>query len=436
MMERGLSMSYSIFRIQGIKTTEDLKGLFKHNVLRVSNTNDEIHKNKSQDNITLVECGSNYNNKFNEIVAPMKAEHEERMKTMRADRVKTFNQYVNSSKSDVAFESIFTSDKEFFEGMTKEDIKNWAEKSLEFLTKDLGIGKQNILHAVVHMDEKTPHLHVIAVPLIRKFNKKQNKDAWSISRRQFLNGKGQLMFAQDIYNQRMRENGYDLHRGEINSKKPHTTKLEYQRGLLSQTQEQVNISKQQLGEIRFEIDNAKEIIGQQKEKLHKIESDVYVAQGVKKDMAEDVEALESKLNALEEEYRTLNAIESDLIAINNIKTKRNITGSITLAKSDCETLFGLAKKCIHIGYKNKELERENSNLRKGFGDSNSERIKYSNESLKLSFELDKTKLDLEEAREQRQIFFKILESNGLGAEAKRRLNANKLFKQSTNQHEQ
>ena len=256
-------MSYSVFRIQGIKTTGDLVGISKHNKDRVSHTNQDIDTSKSKDNIILIEC-NNYNSKFNDIVAPMKQEHTERMKTMRADRIKTFNQHINSSKNDVAFEMVFTSDNEFFDGLNRNDIKKWAEKSLDFVTKDLGIERRNILHAIVHMDEKTPHLHVVAVPLVKTYNKKQNKDVWSISRRQYINGKSQLSKAQDIYNQRMNEGGYELDRGKKGSSKEHTTKAQYIDKILSENKE----LKRQNKELRAGVpkDNLK--IWDNNNKLH------------------------------------------------------------------------------------------------------------------------------------------------------------------------
>lgn len=260
---RGDKVSYSVFRIQGIKTTGDLVGISKHNKDRVSHTNQDIDTSKSKDNIILIEC-NNYNSKFNDIVAPMKQEHTERMKTMRADRIKTFNQHINSSKNDVAFEMVFTSDNEFFDGLNRNDIKKWAEKSLDFVTKDLGIERRNILHAIVHMDEKTPHLHVVAVPLVKTYNKKQNKDVWSISRRQYINGKSQLSKAQDIYNQRMNEGGYELDRGKKGSSKEHTTKAQYIDKILSENKE----LKRQNKELRAGVpkDNLK--IWDNNNKLH------------------------------------------------------------------------------------------------------------------------------------------------------------------------
>ena len=238
-------MSYSVFRIQGIKTTGDLVGISKHNKDRISHTNQDIDHSKSKDNITLIEC-SNYNQKFNNIVAPMKKEHEKRMKTMRSDRVKTFNQHINSSKNDIACEMVFTSDNEFFDNMSKDEIRTWAERSLDFVTKDLGIEKKNILHAVVHMDERTPHLHIVAIPLVKKFNKKRDKEVWSISRRHYISGKQALSAFQDKYNQRMNENGYKLDRGEKGSGKLHTPTIDFKSEKLKEDIKYLEASKSKL----------------------------------------------------------------------------------------------------------------------------------------------------------------------------------------------
>lgn len=303
-------MSYSVFRIKGIKTTGDLIGLKKHNIDRISHTNHDIDKERTKDNITLIEC-DNYNKRFNDIVAPMKMEHEERMKTMRADRVKTFNQHINSSKNDVACEMVFTSDSKFFEGMSKNDISQWAEKSLDFVTKDLGIERKNIIHAVVHMDEDTPHLHVVAVPLVKTFNKKQDKEIWSISRRQYINGKSQLSKAQDIYNARMNENGYELERGEKGSGKKHKTTKDY--------------------------------------KAEKLK--------------EDINSLENKLKALESDLKAFEMVESSLDKIDSIKAKKSPLGAkISVKEDDYKLLIDLSKKSLILSSKVNALQEKVDNL--------------------------------------------------------------------------
>ncbi|WP_260505616.1 MobV family relaxase [Priestia aryabhattai] len=205
-------MSYSIFRVQGIKTLSDLRGIGKHNADRVSDTNLDIDKDKSSENIELVKCDS-YLKRFSEITLDMRREHNERMKTTRSDRRKTFEQAIDGAKNDVACEFLFTSDEEFFEGKSKAEIQAWAQDSLEFVTDEIGLSHDKIIHASVHMDEKTPHLHIVAVPLTEIYDGRRKEDILTISRHQFIRTKDDLSSLQDKYNERMNERGYVLERG-------------------------------------------------------------------------------------------------------------------------------------------------------------------------------------------------------------------------------
>lgn len=220
-------MSYSVFRVQGIKTTKDLIGIGKHNKERVSNTNPDIDSLKSKENITLIACNETFNQKFNDITKEMRAEHEERMKNMRADRVKSFDRYINDAKNDIAFEMLFTSDEAFFKDMTRNDIVKWAKTTLEFVKKDIGIDPKNIIHAVVHMDEKTPHLHIVAVPMVKAYDGRRKKTTLQINRSKYIQGGIHLSKLQDCYNKRMNDNGFNLERGEKGSNKKHTETIEY-----------------------------------------------------------------------------------------------------------------------------------------------------------------------------------------------------------------
>ena len=57
---------------------------------------------------------------------------------------------------------------EFFENKNKEEIRIWADESIKFIEKTFG--KENILSAVLHLDEKEPHLQVHAVPIEKKID--------------------------------------------------------------------------------------------------------------------------------------------------------------------------------------------------------------------------------------------------------------------------
>lgn len=54
---------------------------------------------------------------------------------------------------------------EWFEKATKKDIEKWKKLSLEWVTEKFG-GRENLLCAAAHFDEKTPHMHVIMMPVV------------------------------------------------------------------------------------------------------------------------------------------------------------------------------------------------------------------------------------------------------------------------------
>ncbi|HLR11334.1 MAG TPA: plasmid recombination protein, partial [Sporosarcina sp.] len=101
-------MAKAIFRVSGIKTTSDLRGIGKHNVDRISETNFDIDRERSNENITLKNCGGNYGLRFEKITRDLKIQHDEQMKTTRKSRQKSFLDKVNEDKADVACEFLMS----------------------------------------------------------------------------------------------------------------------------------------------------------------------------------------------------------------------------------------------------------------------------------------------------------------------------------------
>ena len=60
-------------------------------------------------------------------------------------------------------ETLFTASPEFFKGKKRAEIRVFFEEALHFLEQHQS--KETIISAVVHMDEKTPHMHLCFVPL-------------------------------------------------------------------------------------------------------------------------------------------------------------------------------------------------------------------------------------------------------------------------------
>ena len=225
-------MSYAIFRVEPINKLKDLGQIGTHNQRQKEayKSNPDIDISKSKDNIDLRPLShNNYYNSYMNLVKEYKKQHEEKQKTERENRKKSFTQMLDDSNSVVADELLFTSDKEFFKDMSKEEIEEWAEVCMDFVLQDIGYYHHQILNAVIHLDEKTPHLHVVVVPLIKKFDKRSNKDKWTISKKEFMKDRNHLSTLQDKYHKRMVDNGYDLDRGIKNSDNEHIDIKQYKK---------------------------------------------------------------------------------------------------------------------------------------------------------------------------------------------------------------
>ena len=224
-----MNLNYAIFRSEQIMTLPDLAQIGSHNKRekKAYNSNPDINKELSNNNIELVPLTDKFVKGFYYLTKEYKKEHDKRMKNERADRKKTFIQMLNSSRNCVADELLFTASNDFFKNMDKDDIKKWADTCMEFVYKDLGYKKEQVLHATVHMDEKTPHIHCVVVPLVKKLDKRTNTERYTISKKQYIKDKIHLSELQDKYHKRLTEKGYDLERGIKGSDNKHIKIKEY-----------------------------------------------------------------------------------------------------------------------------------------------------------------------------------------------------------------
>ena len=224
-------MSYAIFRVEPINKLSDLAQIGSHNKRekKAYKSNPDIDITKTKNNIDIIPLTEKYIKGFYNLTKEYKKEHDKRMETMRDDRKKTFKQMLDDSNNVVADELLFTSDNDFFKGMSKKEIIKWADTCMDFVYNDLGYKKEQILHATIHMDEKTPHLHCVVVPLIRKFDKRTNTEKWTISKKQYIRDKNHLSELQDKYYERLINNGFKLERGIKNSDNEHISVKEFKK---------------------------------------------------------------------------------------------------------------------------------------------------------------------------------------------------------------
>ena len=100
-------------------------------------------------------------------------------------------------------EALVTASPEFFKGKKKSEVKDYFTEALDFIQKYQS--KDTIISAVVHMDEKTPHMHLCFVPLT------EDKRP---SAKEIVGNKKKLTWWQDEFWKHMVKKYPDLERGE------------------------------------------------------------------------------------------------------------------------------------------------------------------------------------------------------------------------------
>lgn len=100
-------------------------------------------------------------------------------------------------------DTLITASPEFFTGRSKKEVQAYFTEAVAFMEKKVGRG--NIFSAVVHMDEKTPHLHLCFTPIT---------EDGRLSAKEILGNRAQLSQWQDEFHAHMKKAFPVLKRGE------------------------------------------------------------------------------------------------------------------------------------------------------------------------------------------------------------------------------
>ena len=187
-------MSFAIIRNTKYKR-ENLKGIYRHNERKNKNySNDKIDKEKSYLNYSLKSSKYRYDKEFD--IMKEKYDLKGQIKTV----------------SNIACEYIITSDKQFFEEIGEEETKRYFETAYQFVAEYKNLGEQYIMSAKVHMDEETPHMHLIFLPVVHTQDKKGN-DIDKLACSKFWKEKDSYRMLQDAFYQYMTSHNFKLERG-------------------------------------------------------------------------------------------------------------------------------------------------------------------------------------------------------------------------------
>lgn len=149
-------MSYAIIRNEKYKRN-NLNGIYRHNERKNKTySNPNIDHTKSHLNYSLKDPTYSYEKEF--------------------DRIKEAYNLKGQIKtvSNIACQYIITSDKEFFDEIGEQETRRYFETAYKFVCEYKNLGEQYILSAKVHMNEDTPHMHLVFIPVVHTTDKKGN----------------------------------------------------------------------------------------------------------------------------------------------------------------------------------------------------------------------------------------------------------------------
>jgi len=290
-------MSYAVIHMQKLKAS-GVRGIENHNErLRTSRTNPDIDYEKSHLNKDLLQKDErSYYMRIKERIEELNLS-----KAIRKDAV-------------VACGFICTSDQAYFEKLSQVDKDRFFQASYDFLKERYG--ERNVVSSKVHYDETTPHLHCYIVPV--------TKDG-RLSAKSIFTPK-ELRSLQDDYHRCMKEHGFDLQRGNLDSDRKHLDVEEFK---LKTRYEKLNKAKE---EFKHECEKLKE----KKEKFEVINNRLNVeekriaameeAQEQRKTRivqeSKTLEVLQQKIDTGKHEYQTLerqkNTLQNDIKALRNV----------------------------------------------------------------------------------------------------------------------
>lgn len=314
-------MSYGIIRIQKM-TAGSCKGIEIHDRREkegISHTNKDIDWERTKNNYDLLEQEKSFYRAVQNRISEL-----ELNRAVRKDAI-------------VMAQALITSDHEFFENKTLEEQRTFFEDSLKFIEERYG--KENLISATVHMDERTPHMHVNFVP-VTEDGRLSAKTLFS---------KKSLSELQDHFHDRVGRS-YGLERGERGSAARHLEVIEYK--IAQKTVEAAELTSK-AAEISKSVelgqDRVKQLDAKITANLEVIDHIKHLPQGKK--------TLLGKIELTQTEYEALRDTAKAYYRAHQRAEEMTKTANQLYKSTSYETLE-------HLRSRNSELEEENKGLKK------------------------------------------------------------------------
>ena len=191
-------------------------------------------------------------------------------------------------KDAVAFiDGLYTASPEFFENKTGEEITDYFKDCLEYHRRTYG---DHIINAVVHLDEATPHMHVVSVPIVEKEVEmddelgipKPMQKKYKLSAKELMGGLKDYYKRQDSFYEQVTKQ-YGLERGESRNpeqRKKHLSVLEYKEQQVGETLQR---SHEALEQKQSEVEKLDKQIKGKEDRLTTLDGDIKAAKDLRKE---------------------------------------------------------------------------------------------------------------------------------------------------------
>lgn len=319
-----MTTMYGIQRSEKYKR-QDIAGIQAEATRTAKHYNNDVDINKSQYNITLIDC-SDWMQKINDTIADTGVK-------VRKDSV-------------LVIGGVYTATGEFFNRQARESRQEWQERVLGYFNDCLDWhiktycqgNRDLVLSAVIHQDETTLHLQTYSMPIFDRGNGKYTLSAKTI----MGNKKDYTNRVDSFYNDVSKK--YGLERGE---RTPEGQKAK----------KHIETQKYKLLKMQQELTEAKA-------ELTTIEHDKIIADFDKMELEQSIRIIESKNQKLHQEYKNLQQqMQQIKTEISSIKSDKEIYSFDKQAllienKKLRETKHGLQSQIEKLQSESKELKQQ------------------------------------------------------------------------------
>lgn len=236
--------NYAIINMKKMNSVK-LKRLGKHNHREGQLSNNKIDKSKKDENYHIAGYETdNLERKVLDIIdkkiksqvetVKKRKRKDENGNVIRIDEQKIIRDVVKyKADTSLVNEFLISASPEYINSLSLEEQKRYFTEATNFLNERYG----NVVYAIVHMDETTPHLHVGVIPLVE-----DKQTDFKLSSSQIFGDRKELKALQEDFPKHLKSAGFQVKRGQEGGQRKSLDNIEYR---LNQTKNELEVAELQ-----------------------------------------------------------------------------------------------------------------------------------------------------------------------------------------------